>query len=987
MPIPYSLMPREEQEAWLRALDLSMAIIELSRDGIILHANRNYLAMSGYTEEDLLHQHHRVFCTADEAASNEYAEFWRQLRKGRFMSGKFCRRCKDGRFFWVQATYNPLFGLDGQLEKVVKFATDITKRAETSNEQASKLAAINRAMLTAEFSPQGIVLDANHNFLACLGYGLEEVAGRHHRIFCPPSYAASGAYADFWKQLVAGNFISGQVERVTSEGKAVWLEASYNPVFDLSGRLSKIVKYSSDVTERIQHEQEEHRQIQRLSYVADRTGNAVLVLDRHGRVEYVNTGFILGYGYQSEEVKGKTPQRIFGPLSDWEVLAPAREAVRSGQSLTRECLTYGKLGQRFWSSLCVNPLKDDDGEYSGAVCMITDITGIKMQQVLQQKALEAMGRDLSLAEVMGRMCREMENVAPELRVSIHGISNGRLYVIAAPGMPEDFSALFQGCELSSTTGSWGLAATSGEVVSVPDISLALCWEQGADVLARAGARSCCTMPVMSGGGQALGVVTIYSPEAKEPDAFHLRMLDAVAPLCLLAFDREQAKKTLRQLEFYDVTTGLPNRALLLAKTDLAIGRHAADGTPLTVLCISIDEFKRAGEALGHGAANALLRLVGERLAVKRDANDVVGRMAGDEFVVILPGRGAEEADRVARRLLQTLSSECVIEGMVFTPSVSVGISVFPENGHDAETLLRHANLAALQSRRHGGGQISFFSDHMNKVLRERVTMEACLRDSLLSRELRLNFQPQIDLRSGKLYGVEALARWTHPQFGKVPPDRFIPLAEESGLIRNLTQLVLEEACRNLAEWRRQGIAIPVVSVNLSPADFRSRELPEYILNILERQSLRPEDLIVEITEGILLDTSPATMETIIAVRKAGFRLSMDDFGTGYSSLSYLRQLPVTELKLDQSFVRDIHKDETSRNLSKAVIHIGESMGLTVIAEGVETEEQLSILCDQKYHVIQGFWYSAPLPGAEIPAWVKNFGIEKEEKESWGLLPA
>ena len=612
-------MSREEQEAWLRALDLSTSIIVFSRDGVILHANRNYLEMSGYAEEELLHQHHRIFCTADEAVSQEYAEFWRNLRQGRFMSGRFCRQRRDGRFFWVQATYNPLFGPDGQLEKVVKFALDITERAEASNEQAGRLEAINRAMLTAQFSPQGIILDANHNLLARLGYSLAEVTGKHHRMFCTHEYAASAAYADFWKQLLAGNFISGQVERLTSEGKTVWLEANYSPVFDLFGRLAKIVKYSSDVTERVLHEREEHEQIRHLSQVIDGAGNAVLVLDRHCRVDYANAGFTRVYGYELEEAHGKTPQKIFGPMGDRGVMIPLREAVLAGQPLNLECLTYGKLGQRFWCSLRLTPLQDGRGEPTGGVCALTDITGTKMHQILQQKALEAMAHDLPLPEVMNRICREMEEVAPELRVSVHGVEQGRLYAIAAPSMPEEFFSLFQDGELSPESGSWGLAATSGEMACVPDLVLAPQRDQSREVLERADARACCSMPVLSNGGETLGVVSIYFSEAREPDAFHRRMLDAVAPLCLLAFDREQAKKTLSRLEFHDAATGLPNRSLFMEKMDLALARHAASSSPLAVLCISLDGFRRAGETLGHDAADSLLRLVGERLDAGREA--------------------------------------------------------------------------------------------------------------------------------------------------------------------------------------------------------------------------------------------------------------------------------------------------------------------------------------------------------------------------------
>jgi EAL domain-containing protein (putative c-di-GMP-specific phosphodiesterase class I) len=244
-----------------------------------------------------------------------------------------------------------------------------------------------------------------------------------------------------------------------------------------------------------------------------------------------------------------------------------------------------------------------------------------------------------------------------------------------------------------------------------------------------------------------------------------------------------------------------------------------------------------------------------------------------------------------------------------------------------------------------------------------------LRKALQAQELHLHYQPQIDLATGRLYGVEALARWTHAEFGEISPARFIPLAEECGLIADLGRWALNEACHQLAQWRTQGLDVPAVSVNLSPTSFHNLDLPRMIADTLDRNALAPQDLTLELTESILLDTNPCTMQTIEQVHAHGVRLSMDDFGTGYSSLSYLRRLPVSELKLDRSFVADLEYDEAARALSSAILGIGKSLYLTVVAEGVETPTQNQMLREQGYPVAQGYLFSRPLPPRELERWL------------------
>src|SRR5690606_21039532 len=268
------------------------------------------------------------------------------------------------------------------------------------------------------------------------------------------------------------------------------------------------------------------------------------------------------------------------------------------------------------------------------------------------------------------------------------------------------------------------------------------------------------------------------------------------------------------------------------------------------------------------------------------------------------------------------------------------------------------------------GRYSFFSHELNQLAQERLTLESALREALEQDQLKLHYQPQVRMSDGLLYGVEALARWHHPQFGDISPARFIPLAEECGLINQLGLWAVREACRQLAQWRRQGLNIPAVSVNLSPTNFHNLDLPGMIASTLEQNRLQPGDLTLEITENVLMDTNPSTLKTLDEVHDQGIRLSMDDFGTGYSSLSYLRRLPIQELKLDRSFVLDLEQDATNQALSEAVIRLGESLRLTVVAEGVETSGQQDILRQQGYHVGKGYLSSRPLSAADLEAWLQ-----------------
>jgi diguanylate cyclase (GGDEF)-like protein len=452
---------------------------------------------------------------------------------------------------------------------------------------------------------------------------------------------------------------------------------------------------------------------------------------------------------------------------------------------------------------------------------------------------------------------------------------------------------------------------------------------------------------------------------------HARLAEIAVSLCVLAMERAASFSRIHHLAFFDDLTGLPNRSLLHIQASQAIAHAARHNEQLAVLFIDIDRFKKVNDSLGHPAGDTLLRTVASRLREATREVDILGRHSGDEFIVVLTQCDGVHASELAGRLLVALSAPCRIGEVTLTPAASIGISLFPDNGRDMNALIHEADMAMYQAKQKGRGCFSFFSGQLNQIAKERLTLETALRDALSGNELEIYYQPQINIETHQLHGIEALVRWNSSQLGKIAPGRFIPLAEESNLISSLSQWVLNEACRQLAQWRQHGLAIPSVSVNLSPTDFHnlSLKLPQYLEAILRSHGLQPSDLLVEITEGVLMDSNPDTMRTLHEIHALGVRLSIDDFGTGYSSLGYLRHLPVHELKLDQSFVRDLNRDRATRALTNAVMHIGDSMELTVIAEGVEHPTQRNLLKAQGYQIVQGFLFSPPLPPMALERWL------------------
>jgi diguanylate cyclase (GGDEF)-like protein len=455
----------------------------------------------------------------------------------------------------------------------------------------------------------------------------------------------------------------------------------------------------------------------------------------------------------------------------------------------------------------------------------------------------------------------------------------------------------------------------------------------------------------------------------------VRLLRQIAMRAHAEQDLFVANQALQQIAMHDSLTGLPNRAQINEAMSRILATAEQNSTQCAVLFIDLDHFKRLNDTQGHAAGDEVLREIAQRLKYCVRQDDMVGRLGGDEFLALLQNCDMQRAAHVADRMLQAIyqpvmpGSKYDNAGAGITLSASIGISLYPRDGLDADMLLRSADMALYKAKNLRRNQAHFFAPEYEREVRENLELETALRRALQNEALSVAYQPKVNA-AGALHGVEALVRWRDAKLGFVSPDRFIAIAEESGLIAEIDVWVLNEACRQVAEWRADGLDVSGVSVNVCAADFKRSDYPDFIAHVLRTHGLNASDLTLEMTERVMFDESTDDIRAALEnLHQLGVNLSIDDFGTGYSSLGYLYRFPVSELKIDQSFVRDIGVDETAELLAQTIIDIGKVLNLRVVAEGVETGTQRDFLRSHGCLIHQGYLYSAPLQAADFVRWV------------------
>ena len=920
--IAEDITARLEQDTELRgqisAIQSTYAVAHFAVDGRVLWVNDAYLAITGYDRGELLESTHELFVPPDLRGEDSSGAFWSRLVAGEHESGEYWRVGKDDADLWLSAVYVPILDPAGRTTKIVQFATDITAQKLRQADYQSQVTAIHKSNCVVTFDMHGCIVDANDLFLEETGYSRQELLGRHHRMFVDPSHAHSADYAAFWSELRRGRHHAGLYQRYAKGGREIWLQATYNPIMNAAGKPVKVVKYATVVTEQRLLQAEHQGQI-----AAINDAHCVVAFDLEGRVLDANENFLRVSGYRFAEVRGRHHRLFVSPeVADSEEYRAFWRELARGTHHSGEYKRIARDGREIWLQATYNPIRDMNGRVFKVVKYATDVTEAKLRQADYQSQIEAIHKSQDVV------------------------------VFALDGTILDANERFLatvGYEREELVGQHHAMLVEREVAGSQDYL-------GFWRTLKAGQHHAGLYKRVGKGGREIWIQASYNPILDlngRPFKVVKFATDVSANIALA----EAFAETKRQAQL-DSATSLPNRA----KLTTFLGTHLADATgTLALFYVDVDHFSQVNEQHGHLAGDRVLAELADRMRRLLREDQMAARVGGDEFVIAAPGMGADAVERFCQVLLDKLSEPILAaETEEVSVSVSIGVAMAPTDGSTPDDLLRAGDTALATSKRSGRACRSYFSDELNARLYGQRKLIEDMRNSFAAGDFYLEYQPRFDTASREVRSVEALVRWSHPERGRVGPAEFIPLAEQCGLVVPLGEWILNQACLVTASWPGIG-----VSVNLSPVQFGDDDLVRKVSEALQRSGLPADRLELEITEGVLLADSRRALDVLGALKQLGVRLAIDDFGTGYSSLSYLRNFPFDVIKVDRSFVRDLATSESSRPIVQAILALGRALGLSVTAEGVETQEQLDLLLDDGCGEVQGFLLAMPSSSLEI----------------------
>ncbi len=672
-----------------------------------------------------------------------------------------------------------------------------------------------------------------------------------------------------------------------------------------------------DITEARQAQEQARIDQRALAAIAQ----GVVIADPERKTLSVNSAFESMTGYTRDEVVGQSCAFLQGPQSDPATIAAIRHALENQQPYSGEILNYRKDGSVFWNALSINPVWGTSGELRCFVGVHSDVTAQKqhaqqlqlIEQVFSQSTDGITVTDAQ-ANIL-RVNRAFTTITGYSEDEVRG-KNPRVLQSGVQS-PAYYQAMWHSV---LTSGVW-----SGEILNR---------NKNGTVYPE--------WLTISAIRDSSGAVTHY--------------LGSFTDLTKI-----RANEThIQRLSHFDPLTGLPNYALTRDRTAHAISMVQRNKESLCMMLVSIDHFKNINDTLGHHVGDALLVETGKRLSASVRDQDTVARQSGKEFLLVLPGTPPEGAAHLATELLWALAQPMHIGEHALDVTASIGLASFPDNGGDFGTLYKSVEIALHRAQSSGRDNYKFYSDSMYQEVVERDSMTKALRVAAECGELQVLYQPLGDLQTGKISGMEALLRWHHPERGTISPTVFIPIAEESGLIRSIGTWVLSQVCKDIRHWQDMGLAPPHVAVNVSPLQLWDKDFVPAVESLLAIHQVSANLIQLEVTESALMDDADRCEAMLRGLKALGFRLSLDDFGTGYSSLSYLKRYPFDKVKIDRSFVRDISTNQTDIVIVKVIISMAHGLGLTVIAEGVETEAQCEIMRSNVCDEIQGYFFSRPV---------------------------
>ncbi len=675
---------------------------------------------------------------------------------------------------------------------------------------------------------------------------------------------------------------------------------------------------------------------------------------------YVNPAFETISGYKAEDILGKNCRFLQGTDRNAPSNLAARQTMRDALDRAVPCSVilhnFRKDGRAFWNELFMAPIFDAEGVLTHCVGIQNDVTArVEAETALQQAHDELERRVAERTEALRQQEQFLRKVLDTDPNLIFVKNADGVYTLANQAL----AALY--------------GTTPAELVGKTDADfnhnaneVAQFSEDDRDVIRFRREKFIPAEVITDCEGRAHWLQTVKRPLASPDGA-----VEHLLGICTDITARKEAENQIAHQAFHDTLTDLPNRALLLNRMEQGLARAARTGDAIGLLFVDLDNFKVVNDSLGHEAGDTLLQTIAGRLRGCVRPGDTVARLGGDEFVILLEElSGEKEAAAIAERAVEALHLPFRLGERDVFPGASIGLTLTVlDDVRTAGDLLRDADTAMYQAKLQGKGRYTLFDMSMNTRAQERLELETDMRQAIANGEFVVFYQPIMDLQSGRLAGVEALVRWQHPTRGMISPAKFIPIAEETGLIVPLGRWVLRQACLEARRWQTQYPDAHnfVMSVNLSIRQMLEKDIIAQVAAILEETGLAPEYLKLEITESMMLQDTSATIETMTALRDLGIRLAIDDFGTGYSSMSYLSQLPLNTLKIDRSFINRIGVSGGDEAIVRAIISLARTLRLSVTCEGIETQEQFTYLQDLGCDLGQGFLMHKPLPAAQIEA--------------------
>ena len=960
---------QRDQRALRKAMLEQQAVLEnaavgilLLKGGVIVESNVRAAEMFGYERHEMEGAPSIIVYSSPEDGERLRAEIRPILMQGRAHTVEAQLRRRDGSLFWCRTHGRALDPSDTSEGTTVWILEDISEQRAAMESSRQLLmeqkAILDNASIGILFTKNGVMLSCNPLMAGMFGYQREEILGRHAGTMfeSEESYRSFGAMAG--PRLVAGQlFEVREYEFRRKDGSPLWCSVRAKPVNEEHND-GGTIWILEDVTLARQTKME----VEAIMTNASMT----ILFTKNRLITRFNKGFSDMFGYSGDDCLNMPGRLLYPDDATYEqVGALATPLLSEGKPCRMEVEMQRRDGSRFWGQLIGYVVSPEDPA-QGTIWIIEDRTEQKRDEESLRNALMENQATLDSAVMGISVCEGGYNLRCNAKMEeIFGYPPGGMVNVSVQSFYPSLEA-------------WDAArqetAQDFQAGRVSSYEYQLKRQDGSLFWARLSGRP---FDPLQPRGRSVWLVDDVTArrEAAEAvrrarDELEVRVLERTAELAganaqLQAeiVERRQAEARIHHMAYHDSLTGLPNRALLADRLDRAMLSAQRTDRGLAVMFIDLDRFKTINDSLGHMTGDALLKEVANRLCGAVRASDTVARLGGDEFVVLLPGiRNTDESSTVAQKIIDALAAPFPLEGRMLHISPSIGICMYPDDGNDVATLMRNADAAMYHAKAAGRNNYQYFTQTMNLAASQSFEMESSLRSALALAQFELHFQPIMDIATRRLATLEVLLRWRRPGGGLVMPDQFIPIIEENGLIVPIGEWVLRRACEQSMEWQRMGLQPVPLAINLSPRQFMHRGLTDSIRRILDQTGIDPALLEFEITETALMQHGEHTMHVLNQINEMGIRLSIDDFGTGYSSLAYLKRFPVRKIKIDRAFIKDLENSAEDRAIVAAIAALSDSLQLSVVAEGVETEGQYELLRKQGCQFAQGYLFSKPVLG-------------------------